>query len=159
MSHLPTRTFLDAETILPGAANQSCWLKGSAWQFSSYGHVETFVDRMVRDEVLMRDPVVSSVLQGQPQAISSRTVRHRFLRATGLSQSHIRQFKRAQLAAALLAQGAPILDTVYEAGYHDQPQLTRSLKQFIGLHQHKSSECVSLRSLQSYTRLPTYAGS
>jgi methylphosphotriester-DNA--protein-cysteine methyltransferase len=53
-------------------------------------------------------------------------------KATGLRQNHIRQYKRAQQAARLLQQGVPILDTVYEAGYFDQPHLTRSLKQFIG---------------------------
>jgi methylphosphotriester-DNA--protein-cysteine methyltransferase len=64
--------------------------------------------------------------------MSARTVRHRFLRATGLTQSHIRQFERAQRAEALLKQGVSILDTVHELGYFDQPHLTRSLKQFIG---------------------------
>ena len=44
----------------------------------------------------------------------------------------IRQMKRAQHAQALLQQGVSILDTVDEAGYFDQPHLTRSLKQFIG---------------------------
>jgi len=86
----------------------------------------------VRDEVLIRDPVVNAVLQGHPQEMSSRTVRHRLLRTTGLTQSHIYQVERAQRAAALLRQGVSILDTVYEAGYFDQPHLTRSLKQWIG---------------------------
>jgi methylphosphotriester-DNA--protein-cysteine methyltransferase len=40
--------------------------------------------------------------------------------------------QRAQHAQALLQQGVSILDTVDEAGYFDQPHLTRSLKQFIG---------------------------
>jgi len=39
---------------------------------------------------------------------------------------------RAHKAVELLQQGVSILDTVYEAGYYDQPHLTRSLKQFIG---------------------------
>jgi len=132
MPHLPARNFLDVETILPGAASQSFWLKGSAWQFPDYDNVETFIDRLVRDEVLIRDPVVNAVLQGHPQEMSSRTVRHRLLRTTGLTQSHIYQVERAQRAAALLRQGVSILDTVYEAGYFDQPHLTRSLKQWIG---------------------------
>jgi methylphosphotriester-DNA--protein-cysteine methyltransferase len=54
------------------------------------------------------------------------------MRATGLTQNHIHQFQRAQRAAALLQQGFSILDTVVEAGYFDQPHLTRSLKQWIG---------------------------
>jgi AraC-like DNA-binding protein len=132
MPHLPTRDFRDAETILPGAASQSFWLNGSAWQFPDFENVETFVDRLARQEVLLRDPVVSAVLQGQRQELSPRTVRHRFLRTTGLTQSHIWQVERAQRAASLLGQGVSILDAVYELGYYDQPHLTRALKQWVG---------------------------
>ncbi len=132
MPHLPLRNFVDIETPLPGAASRAFWLKGSAWSFPDYENADTFVDRLVRDEVLVCDPVVSSVLQGHPQAMSPRTVRHRFLQTTGLTQGHIRQYERAQQAVALLRQGQSILDTVYETGYFDQPHLTRSLKQFIG---------------------------
>ena len=64
--------------------------------------------------------------------IAARTVRHRFLQATGMTQVQIRQFERAQRAAALLQQGQSILDVVYEADYFDQPHLTRSLKHWIG---------------------------
>jgi hypothetical protein len=132
MPHLPPRDFLDVETILPGASRQSFWLQGSAWQCPDYDNVETFVDRLVRDEVLVCDPMVNAVLQDHPQEMSARTLRHRFLRATGLTHSHIRQVDRAQRAAALLEQGVSILDTVYEVGYFDQPHLTRSLKRWIG---------------------------
>lgn len=132
MPHLPTRDFLDTETVLPGAARDAFWLKGSAWQHPDYDNVETFIEWLVRDDVLVSDPVVSAVLQGHPQDLSPRTVRHRFLRATGLSQGHIHQYVRAQRAADLLQQGVSILDTVYQAGYFDQPHLTRSLKHWIG---------------------------
>lgn len=132
LPHLPIRNFLDAETPLPGAASNSFWLKGSAWQFPDYENVDTFIDRLARDEVLVADPVVNAALQDQLPDMPSRTVRHRFLQATGLTQSYIRQMKRAQQAAALLRQGHSILDTVYEAGYFDQPHLNRSLKHFIG---------------------------
>jgi len=132
MPHLSPRDFLDVETSLPGAASHSFWLNGSAWQFPDYENVGAFADRLVRDEVLVRDPVVNAALQDQLSETPLRTVRHRFLRATGLTQSHIRQMKRAQRAEALLQQGVSILNTVYEAGYFDQPHLTRSLKQFIG---------------------------
>ncbi|HEX9067804.1 MAG TPA: helix-turn-helix domain-containing protein, partial [Ktedonobacterales bacterium] len=76
--------------------------------------------------------VVSGVLADEPHALADRTVRHRFVRATGLTQAHIHQVARAQRAASLLRQGKPILDTAHEAGYFDQPHLTRSLKRFIG---------------------------
>ncbi len=132
MPHRPTRDFRDVETILPGAARQSFWLHRSAWEFPDYDNVEAFVNRLVRDDVLVCDPVVNDVLQGHRQAMSSRTVRHRFLRATGLTQSHIFQVERAQRAAALLRQGISIPDVMYQLDYFDQPHLTRSLKQWVG---------------------------
>ncbi|MGH2620001.1 MAG: helix-turn-helix domain-containing protein [Anaerolineales bacterium] len=132
MPHLPTREFLNTETILPGAASSSFWLHGSAWQFPDYENVDTFVARLAREEVLVHDPLVDAVLQDHPQQLSARAVRHRFLRATGLTQSHVRQFERAQRAAALLQQGVSILDTAFQVGYFDQPHLTRSLKHWIG---------------------------
>jgi hypothetical protein len=158
MPHLPTRDFTDVETILPGAASQSFWLNGSAWQFPDYENADTFVDRLVREDVLVCDPVVNAVLQGHPQEVSSRTARNRFLRATGLTQSHIRQVERAQRAAELLKQGVSILDTVYEVGYFDQPHLTRSLKQWIG---HTPAQIMRMskpacHSIQDSLLLPGY---
>jgi AraC-like DNA-binding protein len=132
MPHLPTRRYLDGEIALPDAASRHFWFKGAVLQFPDYDNVETFIERLVRKDDLVHDPVVSAALRDQPPEVSPRTVRHRFLQATGLTQNHIRQFERAQRAAALLRQGASILDTVFEAGYFDQPHLTRALKQFIG---------------------------
>ncbi|MBZ0286300.1 MAG: helix-turn-helix domain-containing protein, partial [Anaerolineae bacterium] len=133
MPHMPFRNCLDSEIILPGAASsKSFWLKGSAWEFPTYENVEAFVERLVHGDILVRDPVVTTALQGHPQEIPPRTLRHRFLRATGLTQKHIHQVERARQAVALLESGASILDTVYEAGYFDQPHLTRALRQWIG---------------------------
>jgi hypothetical protein len=141
MPHMPARSNLNTETFLPTAAGKSFWLKGSAWQFPDYENVDTFVDWLVRDEILVFDPLVNAVLEGQPQEIAPRTVRHRFLRATGLTQTSVYQIERAQRAAALLREGTSILDTVYEAGYFDQPHLTRALKQWVG---HTPAELVRL---------------
>ena len=49
-----------------------------------------------------------------------------------LTQATARQIERARYATLLLQHGSSILDTTYEAGYFDQPHLTRSLKHFIG---------------------------
>jgi AraC-like DNA-binding protein len=85
-------------------------------------------------------------LQGQPSDIAPRTIRHRFLRTTGLTQNHIHQIERAQQAARLLEQGFSILDTVYEIGYFDQPHLTRSLKRWVG---HTPGEIIRMRVSQA----------
>jgi AraC-like DNA-binding protein len=132
MPHLPIKARLNMEMMLPGGTGRSFWLKGSTWQYPDFDNVETFVARLAREGTLVADPVVPAALQDQLPAIADRTVRHRFVQATGLTQSHIRQVERAQRAAALLRQGVSILDTVYETGYFDQPHLTRSLKQFVG---------------------------
>ena len=132
MPRLPVRRFLDTETVLPGAVDRSFWLDGSAWRFPDYDNAETFVGMLVRDGALVRDPVVGAALQGRPQEVSARTMRHRFLRATGLSQGHIRQVERAQHAAALLRRGVLIADAALEMGYFDQPHMSRSLKRWVG---------------------------
>jgi hypothetical protein len=133
MPHLPPRKVLDRrDANLPEASSKSFWLYGSAWEFPTFENVDTFVDRMVREGLLVRDAVVGAVLQGQPPVLSPRSMQYRFLQATGVSYKTIRQIERAHRAASLLAKGVSILDTVYEAGYADQAHLTRSLKRFLG---------------------------
>lgn len=132
MPHFPTKDYLNIEQALPDASKGQFWLKGAARQVPDFENAESFIDRLVREEDLVHDPLVNAALQDQPLDMSPRTVRHRFLQATGQTQSHIRQYERAIKAASLLRHGASILDTVFDAGYFDQPHLTRSLKQFLG---------------------------
>lgn len=132
MPHLPTRKLVDSSLVLPDATRQSFWLNGSTWQTPDFNNVETFVEWLAHDDLLVRDPVVTAALQDHPLAMPARTLRHRFLRVTGLTQSHIRQIERAQQAVNLLEQGVSILDTVSHIGYADQPHLTRSLKRYMG---------------------------
>src|SRR5512140_1654694 len=134
MPDLPIGTLMAAQDIsLPEASADSFWLKGSTWQYPDFENADTFIDRLIHDDILVADPVVDAVLSGQPVDLTSRSVRRRFLRATGLTYGALYQIERARFATALLKGGMSILDVVYEAGYFDQPHLTRSLKQFIGL--------------------------
>ena len=130
--HLPASNLVDAAVNLPSAVSQSFWLHGSAWQFPDFENADTFVDRLVREGLLVRDPMVEAALQGQLKDLPLRTAQRHFLRTTGLTHSAVRQIERARCATILLQQGVSILDVVYEAGYFDQPHLTRSLKYFIG---------------------------
>ena len=132
LRHLPTKDLVDTELSLPDAASDRFWLRSSARQFPDFENAETFVDRLAREDSLARDPVVIDALESRPVETPARTLRHHFLHTTGLTQDHIRQMRRAERAAALLQQGVPILDTVFDAGYFDQPHLTRSLKRFTG---------------------------
>ena len=132
LSSLSIKNLVDGEMSLPEAASQSFWFHGSPWQLPDFENAETFVNRLVRAGLLVRDPLVNALLQEQPQELSSRTVRRRFLLATGLTPKRIEQIERAGQAAALLEQGVALLDVVYQVGYADQPHMTRSLKRFIG---------------------------
>jgi AraC-like DNA-binding protein len=132
MPHLPASNLVDRGVNLPDAGSRSFWLHGSAWQFPDFENADTFVDWLVRDGLVVREPVVHAALQGQLKDLSLRTAQRHFLRTTGLTHSAVRQIERARYATTLLQQGVSILDVVYEAGYFDQPHLTRSLKYYIG---------------------------
>ena len=133
LPHLPPGHLLDGRDVnLPQASGQSFWFQGSAWEFPTFENADTFVERLMREGLLVRDPVVEVVLQGQQQQLSVRAVQYRFLQATGLTHRTVQQIERVRHALTLLQQGASIPDTVYQAGYFDQPHLTRALKRFAG---------------------------
>jgi len=132
MPHLPLGDLIDGMVTLPEATNRSFWLHGSAWQYPSYDNADTFIERLARDGTIGFEPVVDAELQGYPSDLSLRSAQRRFLRATGLTHSAVRQIERARYATVLLQQGKSIFDAVFAAGYFDQPHLTRSLRYFIG---------------------------
>jgi hypothetical protein len=132
MPDLPTGTLVDAPIDLPGVSQRAFRLLGSAWHFPDFENADAFVDRLVREGVLVTDSVVVEVLEGRLPDLSLRSIQRRFLRATGLTQGGVFQIERARKAAALLERGVPILDAADEAGYADQSHLTRALRRFWG---------------------------
>lgn len=133
MPHFPTVNRLDRNDLtLPEANGNSFWLNRSTWQLPDYDNADTFVSRLVRDGLLLWDPVVDAVLKDRTQLLSIRALQYRFVRATGLPFKVIQQIERAHRARILLAQGRSILDTAYETGYFDQAHMTNSLKRFVG---------------------------
>jgi hypothetical protein len=125
-------SLLNSDCHLPNAGDQSFWLDSAAWQFPDFENADTFVDRLVKGGLLVRDPVVDGAMRGEASELSPRTIQRRFLQTTGLTQSTIHQIERARSAMAALQRGVPILDVVHEAGYYDQPHLTRALKRWLG---------------------------
>jgi AraC-like DNA-binding protein len=132
MPHLPTIQLVDEETNLPEMGQQSFWLHGAAWEIPTFDNADTFVARLVREGLLVREPVVEAVLQNRPLDMSLRTIQRRFLHATGLTRGTFEQIERARQAVTILEQGLSIADAVYKVGYADQPHLTRSLRRFFG---------------------------
>jgi len=133
MPHLPIKTLLDRQdATLPEASSNSFWLHGSAWELPTFENADVFVGRLIRQGILVRDPVVEAAIQGYTPDMSVRSLQYRFLQATGLTHKTIQQIERARSAVSLLELGTPILDTALELGYFDQAHLTNSLKRFIG---------------------------
>lgn len=132
MPHLPKSALVNEAVHLPGTAGNSFWLHSAAWEIPDFENADTFVKRLVHDGLLVQDQVVDDVLRGQTRDLSLRSIQRRFLYATGLTYKAIQQIERARHALALLKSGIPIPESAYQAGYFDQPHLTRSLKLFAG---------------------------
>jgi AraC-like DNA-binding protein len=132
LPNISISSLLNEDTVLPGASNNSFWLDSETWGVPNFENAETFVARMARAGLLLREPVIDTALAQGEAHYSTRTIRRRFVQATGLTPISIRQIERARRAAAMLKSGTAILDAVHESGYSDQPHMTRSLRRFIG---------------------------
>ena len=76
MPYLPAGDLLNCDEVLPEAGgSQSFWMDGFSWQLPDFENVEAFVERLVREGVLVADPVVHAALHNQPLEVAERTVR------------------------------------------------------------------------------------
>jgi hypothetical protein len=120
------------DVTLPGATSRSFWLDGSAWEYPTFENADTFVERLARKGVIAHDFAVDAMLRSGPLRLPLRSGQRHFVRSTGITLRTLRQIERARHATLLLREGVPILDTIHETGYFDQPHLTRALKMLIG---------------------------
>jgi hypothetical protein len=132
MPHLLASKLVDDGVELVQASGNAFWLKSAAWETPNFDNADTFVDRLMRQDLLISDQMVENVLQGYTHDWSPRSIQYHFTQSTGLTQKTIQQIERAKQAAALLECGVPILDTAFQLGYFDQAHLTNSLKRFRG---------------------------
>jgi hypothetical protein len=132
MPGLPPRQLVDGSLTLPQATSGSFWLDGAEWELPGPGNADVFAGRLMRAGLLVHDPVVPAALRGDTGGLSRRSLERRVSRATGLTRGIIWQIKRAERAADLLCQGMSPPDVANQAGYADQPHLTRSLRRFVG---------------------------
>ncbi|MAU08617.1 MAG: AraC family transcriptional regulator [Anaerolineaceae bacterium] len=132
MPHLPPDDLANSAATLPQAAGERFWLKGASWQMPTFDNVETFAERLVRQGLLERDPVVHSVLNGQRAGVSERTIRRHFLHGTGMTLNIMQQIERARQAANLIEKWVPLVEVALQAGYADQAHMTRSLRRYFG---------------------------
>ena len=133
MPRLPLRTLRDRQdATLPAASRTAFWLQGATWELPTFENADVFVHRLIRQGLLVRDPLVAAALAGETSALSCRALQYRFVQATGVPQKTIQQIERAHRAVALLEQGTPIAATAVDLGYYDQAHLSNALTRFIG---------------------------
>jgi hypothetical protein len=132
MPHLPPARLVDSALESPHATARRFVLRGDEWPVPSFDSAEQFVARLVREGVVVRDPLVDDIVAGGHPEVGARSAQRRVAAATGLTQGGIRQIERARRAAILLGDGVSPLDVVNRLGYYDQPHLARSLLRFIG---------------------------
>jgi AraC-like DNA-binding protein len=134
MPALPVSRLLDGKDVkLAGAMRNRFRLDGSTFEIPSFDNAETFVDRLVRRGLLVRDVAVAVALSGDDAALNARTAQRHFVHATGMSHATLKQIDRARHATMLLRDGLSPSDVAVAAGYFDQAHLTRSLRRLIGL--------------------------
>jgi hypothetical protein len=127
-----TSALVDGGIVLPDVTRRRFWLDGRSWQTPDADDAEALVDRLVRDGVVVRDPVVTDALRGAVPVVSERTLQRRFRAATGLSWGAVRQIERARAAALGLIAGDDVGDVVDRLGYYDEPHLARALRRYVG---------------------------
>jgi hypothetical protein len=132
MPTFPPARLVDRAMTLPAATPRSVWLDGARWEIPTPGNADVFVDRLVREGLVVRDSVVAASFQGDVDGVSTRTLQRRVARATGLTRRTIRQIARAEHAVEALKQGLSPPDVAPLLGYADQAHLIRSLQRFIG---------------------------
>ena len=132
MPHFPKQNLVNDAIHLPQSTRNAFTVMGGVFEIPTFENVDSFILRMMRNELLTHDQVVDDVLRGGTQDLSVRSLQRRFLHVTGLTYKTIQQIERARQAMTMLQEGRSIVDVVYEAGYFDQPHLTRSMKLFIG---------------------------
>ncbi len=133
MPRLPVSTLLDRQdAVLPAASRTSFWLDNSVWELPTFDNADVFVGRLIRQGLLVRDPVVEAARAGRATDLSIRTLQDHFLRATGLSHKTIQQIERAHRAVSLLERGVPIVEAAYALDFFDQAHLTNALRRFMG---------------------------
>ena len=120
------------DAMLPTLPDGRILLDGRAWEMPTPENLDVFVDRLERAGLLVFDPLIEELQHGAVRTVPERTAQSRFVRAVGLPRRRLQVIERARHAARLLRAGVTIGDVVFSAGYHDQPHLTRSLRQFIG---------------------------
>ena len=128
----PGAHMVDRALVRPLVTARTFALESETLEIPTFENAEGLVQRLAQRGLLARDDLVESAAQGQPRAISPRSMQRHFLSALGMTPKQFAQIKRACHAVELLRAGMRPSQAALEAGFADQPHLTRSLKAIMG---------------------------
>lgn len=123
---------VDETIMLPNDKSGCFMLLDGAFEFPTFDSAEELVTAMVGAGILKQDDIVASVLEGNPKAMSSRTMQRHFHEVTGISRKALQRIQRAQDAVKMLQAGTATAEVAAEVGYTDQAHLTKDLKKIMG---------------------------
>ncbi|HSS37539.1 MAG TPA: helix-turn-helix domain-containing protein [Polyangia bacterium] len=132
MPRLPGNRMIDRALLRPTPSPRAFWVEQEQLEIPTFDNAEGLVARLARRELIVRDEIVAGVADGRPRAVHPRSVQRHFLTAMGMTAKRLEQIRRACRAAELLRAGTPAVAVALEAGYADQPHMTRALRSILG---------------------------
>ena len=132
MPLMPGEVMRDEGVVLEGFGKSGFWIGTDVREIPNFENADVFVERLVRDGIVANNELVASVVDGQPKAMTERTMQRHFLRTTGLTYKHFTLVQRAQKAVSLLQRGQPAVDVALALGFSDQAHMINSLKVIMG---------------------------
>ena len=132
MPLMPGEVMRDEGVVLEKFGRAGFWIGTDVREIPTLENVDVFVERLVRDGIVANNELVASVVEGQPMAMTERTMQRHFLRTTGLTYKHFTLVQRAQQAVSMLQMGRPAVDVALALGFSDQAHMINSLKVIMG---------------------------
>ncbi len=132
MPTTPADSMVDRAFMRPLAGERSFWFGGDRLEIPSFENAEGLVHCLTRRGALVRDEIVAGIADGDPRAISERSVQRHFQLSMGVTAKRFEQIRRARQAVELLQRGTAVATVAHELGYSDQAHLTRALKTIVG---------------------------
>lgn len=123
---------LDQGYLLQGDRRRF-WVAGEVHEIPTFQNADVFVERLIKRGLLQANPAIQSILDGEPIAVSARTLQRQFKLTTGMTHKRFTMIERARLAAASLRKGEAAQNVVHALGFYDQAHLINSLREIVGL--------------------------
>lgn len=105
---------------------------GEILEIPTFDNADVFVERLEKLGLLQANPAIQSILDGEPVAVSARTLQRQFKLTTGMTHKRFTMIERAKLAAESLRRGQAAQNVVHTLGFYDQAHLINSLREIIG---------------------------